>query len=595
MAGNNRQPYSRNFYDRYFFDHNPKLQLVDKISNVEYIVGVANPGSKETDLAWEITKYIFKDDQPDRAPEIYPAQGGATNLRWIDRLESFIEIPTDGSPYDIILSNYTLIDGTGAGATVAIISTLSSDPARTHTYEITEDPNNKFDVSGDQLQLTDTVLLADGSYNIVIKTTDDLGRSFEQNVFLVVIAVPQFSDNVSVVFNGIDQYMRCPLMPEMFSGENKWSWSVWLDPSDPAINDGNAFFGIYVDDDNYFSFGFEAGQLRLKHRDGGNPETVIEWASDPGLANYILVMDYDQSNTASQFNLYKNGSPQLQASNNQPAYTTAPPIYFNDGELWIGRDPSNPEQYQYLRMNDLSVWNKALSPTDAGEIYGTGQPNDLYPHTSSDFLRGWWTFEQGGADDLGLHNCAVINNGPSVYDPVLQQYIFINGNRLSDEIIGDSTPLLLDNDQWVVEVTVDNDQYLTEYIKYSGSQIRAFDLTQEDKFQEFIDQKFKRATFSEVASLGLGEIKILTYTVGAGLKSDLKKVQCTGCNKSTFRATINGSTVGKANTYYTEYNAVIDLEGETVEDGDIIEVYADNRSNSTADFSARLNYEEYLL
>jgi len=588
----NKDPSSNNFYERWFFHNNPKLQLVDKVNSIEYIVGIAPPNTKETDIGWQITKYIYKDRQVEK----YPAQGGSTNLRWVDRLDVFDpDIPLDGSPYDIVLSNYTLIDGTGNGSLVALITTLSSDPLRTHTYTIIEDINNKFQVVGDELKLIDTVNLVDGSYTIKVQTKDDLDRTFEQLLYLVVIPVPEFTDTTSVVFNGLDQWMYAPLLGNMFATETKWSWSVWLDPSDPTINDGQGFFGIHADSNNYFSFGFQNGVLTLRHKDNGNAETSITWASDAGMSNYSLVMDYDAANTAVQFNVYKNGVPQAQVTNSNPTYVTPIPTYLQAGDLWIGKDPSDPSQIQYLRMNDLSLWEKPLSIADAVEIYGTGTANDLFQHTNSAFLRGWWTFENGGADELSIYNAIVVNDGPSVYDPLLQHYVFINEHRLTDEILAGSTPIQLANGQYVVEVTTDNDQYLTEYIKYSAFQLRGFDLTQSDKFQEFIDEKFKRSKYNEVTHTGLGVIEILAYTVGVGLKSDMTKVQCSGGNRAIYTVEINSTVEGKSRAYYTDYNTTIDLDGLTVEDGDEVKVFADSQTNIAADYNATLTYREYLL
>jgi len=110
-----------------------------------------------------------------------------------------------------------------------------------------------------------------------------------------------------------------------------------------------------------------------------------------------------------------------------------------------------------------------------------------------------------------------------------------------------------------------------------------------------VSDKLKKFQYNEVSHTGLGELIVLTYTVSAGIINHLLKVQCSGENRSIYTVEINGNIAGKARAYYTEYNASIDLDGITVEDGDVVVVKVDSKTNEPADFNATLTYEEHAL
>ena len=57
---------------------------------------------------------------------------------------------------------------------------------------------------------------------------------------------------------------------------------------------------------------------------------------------------------------------------------------------------------------------------------------------------------------------------------------------MSNEIIGAQTPRSLTNGQVIIEVSGTNDQYLTEYIKYTATDLRSFNLDQAEEFKSFI-------------------------------------------------------------------------------------------------------------
>lgn len=575
--GRGKEPASNNFYDRFFYNENPKLKLVDKISNTEFIVGLADPDTKETDLGWQITRYIYKDIQF----EAYPAQGGSTNLRWVDRLDVFDpNIPTDGAPFDILLTNYTLIDGTGAGALISEIQTLTSDPTQTHTYTLLQDDANKFEIIDDRLYLIDTVNLSDTSYTILVETKDNLDRTFSQLLFLSVIAVPQFTDNNSVYFNGINQYARIPSVGTLFSTDTQWSWSVWLDRTDPVTTNGNGFFGIYVDADNYFFFGYFNNSLRFRYSEAGVETSLVFPAASTGYSNYIVRMDIN----ANSVQVFEDGL-------DLGTQTVTLNSIFANGTLQVGFDGTI---YQYMRLNDLSLWQGLVSAQDIVDINADGVPNDLFTLEGSDFLRGWWSWESSARDELALHNGEIINETASTYTGAVQTFVFIDSNRITDDIVGTQTPLILDNGQVLLEVTNDNDQLLTEYVKYTSGQIRSFDLSQSDDFQEFIDQRFNKYIYAEVNSVGIGDIEIISHTVTPTFNHDIFKVNCSGENVAIFRAEVNGSVVGKQRSYYTDFNAVIDLEGLTLKENDVLVIYAYNTNNNSAQFEASINYKEYL-
>lgn len=96
-------------------------------------------------------------------------------------------------------------------------------------------------------------------------------------------------------------------------------------------------------------------------------------------------------------------------------------------------------------------------------------------------------------------------------------------------------------------------------------------------------------TFDEVNSLAEGaSATILTYVVPVNTRLEVRRINFSGQNMGTYDVKINGSTVDKFNTYYTDYNGVVEFEDMEYSSGTVITIEVLNRGEGLADFNANL-------
>ena len=68
-------------------------------------------------------------------------------------------------------------------------------------------------------------------------------------------------------------------------------------------------------------------------------------------------------------------------------------------------------------IDEVSIWNTALSAGSISNIYNNGVPTDLLGDSNSANLQGWWRFEEGSGtsatDSSTNSNTGTLTNGPT--------------------------------------------------------------------------------------------------------------------------------------------------------------------------------------
>lgn len=100
----------------------------------------------------------------------------------------------NSAPTDIILSNSSVSPSAGTNAVVGTLSTSDPNGSDTHTYSLvagTGSTNNaSFNISGATLRATNTLAMAPGSYSIRVRTTDQAGAFYEEQMTIMVSIYP---------------------------------------------------------------------------------------------------------------------------------------------------------------------------------------------------------------------------------------------------------------------------------------------------------------------------------------------------------------------------------------------------------------------
>jgi hypothetical protein len=108
---------------------------------------------------------------------------------------------------------------------------------------------------------------------------------------------------------------------------------------------------------------------------------------------FHFVMTHDGSNDANAIKIYING----ELWPTWVRYNTAFPggdTMKNAGDVWLGREAT----YWVGNQDEVSAWDKELSPAEVTELYNSGNPDDLSTHSAVANLVGWWRMGEAQSD-----------------------------------------------------------------------------------------------------------------------------------------------------------------------------------------------------
>lgn len=96
----------------------------------------------------------------------------------------------------------------------------------------------------------------------------------------------------------------------------------------------------------------------------------------------------------------------------------------NSEPVRVGISPINGAGFTYMDglMDEVSIWNKELSPSEVEEIYGVGAATSLTNHSAAANLVSWWRMGDGD-NGAGVHDSADSSDASArVYDMSSNSY-----------------------------------------------------------------------------------------------------------------------------------------------------------------------------
>ena len=143
---------------------------------------------------------------------------------------------------------------------------------------------------------------------------------------------------------------------------------------------------------DYLQFYTQSGLLKAYYRAGGvalsvNQTTGALGNGDSGWLHLVLV-GIRTSSTNHTLKIYKNGS-EVASSQVSGGGTINFDDFTTTEKIAIGRQSSSSgsQIYHDYKIDDVSIWSKALSSTEVSNLYNSGSGSSL---TGSSDLEGWW-------------------------------------------------------------------------------------------------------------------------------------------------------------------------------------------------------------
>ena len=216
--------------------------------------------------------------------------------------------------------------------------------------------------------------------------------------------VTPFTNTKSIDFDGTNDRINCGDSDSLSFGngtdDSPFSISAWINVDDTSVNRIINKTTVSSGGEWLFTTGTAARTLVLNLYD--HPATVHSGpyrgkAGTTSFNSYIgqwvhVAATYDGrgGDTANAgINLYFNAA--LESTTNITAGTYVA-MSNTSSPVQIGADPSWTNNYMNGKIDEISVFNTALSSEDITNIYNSGTPNDLSSYSS---LVHWWRMGDG--------------------------------------------------------------------------------------------------------------------------------------------------------------------------------------------------------
>lgn len=372
------------------------------------------------------------------------------------------------APTDIALTNNTISESTPIGELIGELSTFDPNIGDTHTYSIVNDPDNKFQITGNKLRLKNLLDYDTSStHSVTIRTTDQGLLSFDKVFTIFVVLADEFVNDKATLFQGdtITKDMVGPASDQILPGNGSFTMSTWVKKDNPSFSNIQS-----VDFDGIDGFMNIANPSNFHFNNGSNdtPFTISAWVkmddattfriackgsasnrellfttsasddlivllysdasnnlfrrssspvtSDEGSWVHYAVT-YDGSGTTGGLTLYRNGAVLASVDNSSGTYTG-----LNDsGEnMLIGRFEGITGEYANGEIDEVSFYSSEYNASQIATIYNSGKPNDL--STKSDIF-AWYRMGDGDtaptiADQINSNN-GTLNGGATIVSSTL--------------------------------------------------------------------------------------------------------------------------------------------------------------------------------
>ena len=239
--------------------------------------------------------------------------------------------------------------------------------------------------------------------------------------------VPVYKNENSIALDGSNDY--APVVGSLSGGDYNfltstltYSASLWLRLDDHTQDSSQVLLannytssnkGIQIWYDN--RSGISTKALRVNSWAGSSVSTNTASAITDNNWHHVLVTSSGASGTLT---VYLDGSSLATASLGSVS-ATAPNQDLAIGGRVISGSVNSPIDG---KLDEVAIWDVALSSADATAIYNSGTPNNLkvsgsYDTDRSGDLQGYWRFEENTgtsiADTSGNGNTATLTNGPT--------------------------------------------------------------------------------------------------------------------------------------------------------------------------------------
>jgi len=334
----------------------------ERVPNLEvdgvytYVGFPFNPGDKTNASTWHVCRITLVD--------------GAATIKGVSEKYEFSWDERKTLAYDALddmaLDTMEVYSSAVAGEKVATITSIGGGGP--YTYSITLDVGDYFQLSGDELQIKNPIPVTTIA-SVTIKSVDARNTEYEET--FNITSIYDFLDTYALEMNAVDQFINFGLPDAIANLTNDFTYSFWIKPT----NLGNqGILSRYVALETIFyvrvysryldvrfncpSGGYSKKQVSTKLVDTERSLVTITWL-DGELTIYVNDVVPTVVSSGIPENTIKTGTTQLLLGN------------------YLGTTFSNS------LINQLTIWDKALSVAEVLELYNSGNTLNCETHSAS--------------------------------------------------------------------------------------------------------------------------------------------------------------------------------------------------------------------
>lgn len=226
--------------------------------------------------------------------------------------------------------------------------------------------------------------------NVMLEQQKYVASNLKLNSGNYKSADPVIVSTKSVDLDGTDEYLE--VTKKDFLGTSDFTISMWIKPD--TVTEDNYFIGQSTDDDNRWYIRVRGSNSSIQFFSKNSGNQVISVLGGTPIANQWnhIVISADRDNNCK---LYVNSV----LSMTQAAATTASLTF--TGNLRIGSFELFGVYFDGT-MDDVGIFNAALTSDQVIELYNQGVPSNLLTHSANANLTGYWKMGDGTLDEAPL-------------------------------------------------------------------------------------------------------------------------------------------------------------------------------------------------
>lgn len=212
------------------------------------------------------------------------------------------------------------------------------------------------------------------------------------------------NNTYSLGFDGANDYLDIG-NNYTFEHSTAFSISLWIKPQNLAAT--RCLFSKASNDANVYGYNLAhdtAGRLTLQLRATGALTSFqfnLASAITAGVWQHV-VLTYSGGSNISGARYYRNASVA-----DTPSSAGLSGTWTNTASLTVGSRNTGLNFSGHI--DEVSVWDKALSASEVTEIYNSGQPGNLADHSAYNNLLSWWRMGDGDTYPTILDNKSTKN------------------------------------------------------------------------------------------------------------------------------------------------------------------------------------------